>query len=290
MAIQTAHIKWRAHTPDKTYTRLCKLVRDLMVAAGWTVLTDQSDLLNHQPWVVLKFSRNTGFAGDDPVVLLQFINNPGGGAPYFYFQAMEGWNVGAQTTVNLSYLSSNYQIYYHLNYDCDIWLSTDSTFVLGSSIVNYQDGGSYCLSAVGVVCMQRLPGDVDPGCMFGNFHQETWGGNKRLFVPRRGYDNATWTSSAYNVTNKLNASDNGGMWTPDEAGNHAIFDMTASITVFGKLKGALYGVASATLNYDLPPAMLLPNAASPQWMVTRWNSDFNHCVLMAVAPTIQELS
>jgi len=299
MAVTTAKITWPTTVANRTVTRLFQLIRDFLTTNGWTLLTDDSALAT--PSITVTYNRNTGYTGDNPIV--QLISGTSGSNYTITARPYESWNAGTKTGTNASYVFGS--ITYSLTYDSEIWLSCAPEFILLSAI--YQDGaGSGHGMVAGVSCIERLAGDTDSGTFFGSVNTYLHGDSTngpRLFVPKLWNGN-TGLNAAYTAYNNLGLSTvdtnflAGGLSYPDEAGKNVIFTLGAHAYSYGRLKGQIYGLGmttgAGTLYAEMPLLTYLPNATSPEWLVTRSSASpvslLSYPMLMQVASTITSLA
>lgn len=280
----TAKIEWRSNTPNKTVTRFLQLIRDFAIdqtanGGRWNLLYDNSTDVA-APYFVITYNRNTPYPGDNPIVM---VSSTVGANPTISVRAYESFE--APPGVNLASAHASDLAGYSLTNNTDFWITASPThFLVASSFVNGLGTGIY--AAHGVACIERLTGDSDSGTFYGQMGVNAWSSTKSLYVPKR-WDGALTTSAVFNISNVLNNTDNRGLIGTDEAGKHAIFDMAVSRPDFGKLKGKLYGVATATYGQDLAPGLFLPDSTSPEWLVTKGSTTPDFAVLMAVSAPIQ---
>jgi hypothetical protein len=160
MPVFTGKITWRSDTANKSLQKMVTTIRDFVVASGWTVLDDRISADPLEPYIVVKSTRGTGFAGDDPIVeigartnyeVINIINGVSAGVPYpeanndtniagvwyatpyVYVRAVESWNA-------VTHVGTNHAIW---PYNTSIGApgnATDPTFCPNGSQIAFQLG------------------------------------------------------------------------------------------------------------------------------------------------------
>lgn len=300
MAVATAKIVWTGNTANKTYTRFLQLIRDFLVSNGWTVLTDKTaDVAAY--YFVVTYNRNTGYAGDNPIVQINMITSGTPTNPRIIMTAWESWNSATATGTNGSVNVDRYAPNFNLTDNFTFYISCDSTFILMASSMKTAVANAHMFKGVyGLVCIERRAGDADTGTFYGIFTDEAWSNTARIYVPKLW--NASVGASAYfDVRNKLGNTStatstyvNNGLYDLDESHKHVIFNLYANRAANGKMKGKLYGCGTTTFNRRVGHFTLLPNSTTPQWILTKNGGygvfDYRYTTAMQVASSISTLS
>jgi len=245
MAVSTLSIQWTASTATRTATKLIQIIRDFVQTNGWTIVDDMSS----SGWtyggqtrqaVVVTYNRNTGFSGDNPLIIISTYVQAS--VNYLYFYAIESWNTGTKTFTGLTTSPYAFTATSYTS-NMDLLISCDSTFIVGTCKV----GGVRQSNALfGVCCYERYSGDQDLGSFYGTIVFN----NNGIGVPRIWYDTSSYSSNSATATQMNIGTIVGNNWTSlstvDEAGNDVIFPVYVHNYQYGKHKGIVYGMRVTT--------------------------------------------
>lgn len=326
MAVKTAKIEWRASTTGKTPKRMLELLRDFIVTeSGWTLVTDQIGQGAHAAYFVVTKDRATGFAGDNPIIKVEFmnggVNNPGMGMsnyaryPSIFIECYSAWSgttgtnlANGQWTYPGQYGYDNRMYWYGPNqllafselYDTDFYLSVDTTgkFILGTSKVidysNYQYSQGAILSPIqGVACFERLAGDTSAGTFFGSVNSYMFAGysNRGYFhVPVR-WDGMV--SSDRDCHFQLGTRIGVGyqaLSNVNEVGKHVMLDIELHRQDKNKIKGKLFGLAITTQTIHFQHHTIFPTIAAPEWIIAKHPTGNDTHAISAMYNSAQNLA
>lgn len=271
MAVSTLLVQWTASTATRTPTKLIQTVRDFLQTNGWTIVDD----LSVTGWtsggqtrstIVVSYNRNTGFVGDNPLILINTWTQSS--IWYLYAYPIDTWNTSTKTYTGMNVSPYAYtKISFTSN--MDLLISCDSTFFLMTCKIDgvRQTSGSNALS--GICCFQRYPGDQDSGSYYGAVVFTTAG----IGVPRLWYESAAFASGS-TVTSQMNLSTIlGANWsslsTVDEAGNDVIFPVYVNKFDYGRHKGILYGLRVTTNSASVTDGTVTNAVDGNAWYIVK---------------------
>jgi len=241
MAVSTLLAQWTASTTNRGRQKLVQTIRDFLQTNGWTIVDDMTVATwtyggQARHAIVVTYNRNTGFSGDNPLVIIS--SYVASSVEYLYLYAIESWNTSTKAFTGMATGRYAFTVVSYTS-NMNFHLSCDSTFiVMTSSIAGVRQ--SNALS--GVCCFERYAGDQDLGTFYGSivFNSNSIG------VPR-SWSNTTVFGSNGTSSDVLNFNTLiGANWTAmtvvDQAGNDVIFPVYITDVLYGRHKGIVYGM------------------------------------------------
>jgi hypothetical protein len=268
MAVSTLLVQWTASTTTRTATKLTQVIRDFLQTNGWTIVDDMSSTAwnyggQNRPSIVVTYNRNTGFTGDNPLILIStYVQSS---VNYLYFYAIESWNTSTKTFTGMT--SSPYAftvISYTSN--MDLLISCDSTFIVATCKVG---GVRQSNQLFGVCCYERYSGDQDLGSFYGTVVFTTSG----IGIPRIWHNTTAFgsnsTSSAQMNIGTIVGNNWSALSTVDEGGNDVIFPIYVHNYAYGRHKGLLYGMRVTTNSATVTDGTITGAVDGNAWYIVK---------------------